>query len=104
MSKFDNVSVEKEATVYFDGRCVSHTVLFADGARKTLGVIMPGSQLTFNVSVPELMEITSGTCQIRIGDEQEFKTYTAGDKFFIFENGHFMIDTKEVINYVCTYG
>jgi len=104
MPKFDNVSVEKEATVYFDGRCVSHTVLFADGARKTLGVIMPGSQLTFNVGVPELMEITSGTCKIKIGDEPEFKTYTEGDKFSIPESGHFMIDTSEVVNYVCSYG
>ncbi|MDX8386288.1 MAG: pyrimidine/purine nucleoside phosphorylase [Gallionella sp.] len=104
MSKFDNVTVEKEATIYFDGRCVSHTVLFADGTRKTLGVIMPGSQLTFNVNVPELMEITSGSCQIKIGNEPEYKTYSEGDKFSISANGHFMIDTKEVVNYVCSYG
>jgi len=104
MSQFDNVSVEKKASVYFDGRCVSHTVLFADGTRKTLGAIMPGSLLTFNVSVPELMEITTGTCLVKIGDEPEFKTYTVGDKFSISENGHFMIDTNEVVNYVCSYG
>jgi hypothetical protein len=32
---FDNVSVVKQANVYFDGKCVSHTVQFADGSRKT---------------------------------------------------------------------
>jgi uncharacterized protein YaiE (UPF0345 family) len=26
MAQFDNVSVKKKANVYFDGRCVSHTV------------------------------------------------------------------------------
>lgn len=45
-SQFDNVSVVKQANVYFDGKCVSHTVHLADGSRKTIGVIMPSS-LTF---------------------------------------------------------
>ena len=26
MAQFDNVSVKKKANVYFDGKCVSHTV------------------------------------------------------------------------------
>ena len=51
MSQFDNVSVINKANVYFDGRCVSHTILLEDGTRKTLGVILP-SLLTFNTSSP----------------------------------------------------
>ena len=31
MSQYDNVSVVKKANVYFDGKCVSHTVVLADG-------------------------------------------------------------------------
>ena len=31
MPQFDNVSVVKKANVYFDGKCVSHTIQFADG-------------------------------------------------------------------------
>ncbi|MEQ1674144.1 MAG: pyrimidine/purine nucleoside phosphorylase, partial [Candidatus Nitrotoga sp.] len=61
MDKFENVSVVKKSNIFFDGKCVSHSVLFPDGSRKTVGVIMPGSQLTFNVSTPELMQITYGT-------------------------------------------
>jgi hypothetical protein len=45
--QFDNASIVKKANVYFDGKCVSHTVQFADGKKKTVGVIMPSS-LTFN--------------------------------------------------------
>lgn len=41
MSQFDNVSVVKKANVYFDGKCISHTVVLADGVKKTVGVILP---------------------------------------------------------------
>ena len=103
MSQFDNVSVIKKGNVFFDGKCVSHSVLFADGTRKTVGVIMP-SMLTFNVGTPELMEITSGTCRVKIGDEQEFKTYSEGSKFSVAANSRFVIEAKEVVNYVCSFG
>ena len=33
-AQFDNVSVVKSANIYFDGKCISHTVLFPDGSRK----------------------------------------------------------------------
>lgn len=103
MSQFNNVSVVKQGNVFFDGKCVSHSVLFADGTRKTVGVILP-STLTFNVSTPELMEITSGTCRVKIGDEKEFKTYTAGSQFSVPANSRFVIEANEVINYVCSFG
>ncbi len=103
MSQFDNVTVEKNGNVFFDGKCVSHSVKFADGTRKTVGVILP-STLTFNVSTPELMEITSGTCRVKIGDEPEFKTYAPGDRFSVAANSRFVIEADEVINYVCSFG
>ena len=103
MSQFDNVSVVKKGNVFFDGKCVSHSVLFADGTRKTVGVILPGT-LTFNVSTPELMEITSGTCRVKIGDEPAFKTYAAGDQFSVAANSRFVIEANEVVNYVCSFG
>ncbi len=103
MSQFDNVSVVKQGNVFFDGKCVSHSVLFNDGTRKTVGVILP-STLTFNVGVPEVMEITSGTCRVKIGDETTFKTYAAGSRFSVPENGKFVIEADEVVNYVCSFG
>jgi hypothetical protein len=103
MSQFDNVSVLKKSNVFFDGKCVSHSVLFSDGTRKTVGVILP-STLTFNVGVPEVMEITSGTCRVKIGDEPEFKTFEAGSQFSVPANGKFVIEADEVVNYVCSFG
>ena len=63
--KFDNVSVLKQANVYFDGKCVSHTVHFADGTKKSVGVILPAT-LVFNTGVPEIMETVAGACRYRI--------------------------------------
>lgn len=103
MSQFDNVSVVKQGNVFFDGKCVSHSVLFADGTRKTVGVILP-STLTFNVGVPEVMEITSGNCRVKIGDAAEFTTYSAGSQFYVPANGSFVIEADEVVNYVCSFG
>ena len=60
MPQFDNVSVIKKANVYFDGKCVSHTVILAGGVRKSVGVILP-STLTFNTDAPERMEIMGVT-------------------------------------------
>lgn len=76
MSQFDNVSVVKKANLYFDGKCVSHTVTFADGTRKTLGVIFPAA-LTFNTGAPEIMEINAGVCRVRLAGSDEWKTYGA---------------------------
>ncbi|MBI3903114.1 MAG: pyrimidine/purine nucleoside phosphorylase [Nitrosomonadales bacterium] len=102
--KFNNVAVGKKANVFFDGKCVSHSVFFPNGERKTVGVIMPGAQLTFNVGVPELMEITSGECSVRIAGEAAFKTYTAGTSFRVAENSSFEIHAKDDVNYVCSFG
>ncbi len=103
MTQFNNVSVVKQGNVYFDGKCVSHSVLFPDGTKKTVGVILP-STLTFNVGVPEIMEITSGSCRVKINDEPEFRTYDAGSQFSVPANGKFVIETDGIVNYVCSFG
>lgn len=37
MTQFDHVSVIKKANVNFDGKCVSHTVLLANGTQNQSG-------------------------------------------------------------------
>ena len=103
MSQFDQVSVIKKSNVYFDGRCVSHSVLFPDGSRKTVGVIFPSS-LTFNTGAPETMEITGGVCKVRLDGEAEWKTYAAGESFSVPSNSRFDIETVELLDYVCHFG
>lgn len=102
MAQFDNVSVKKKANVYFDGKCVSHTVLLPNGTRSTLGVIFPSS-LTFNTAAPELMEINSGVCKVRLQGQQNWTTYSAGEKFTVPGNSSFEIETLEMLDYVCHF-
>lgn len=103
--RIDNVSVGKKANIFFDGKCVSHSVFFPDGSRKTVGVVLPNSKLTFNVGAPELMEICGGECSVKIAGESAFKTYTAGTSFNVAENGSFDIHTgAEAVHYVCSFG
>ena len=102
MAQFDNVSVKKKANIYFGGKCVSHTVLFPNGTRSTLGVIFP-STLTFNTESPELMEINAGVCKVRLSKGEAWRTYQAGDQFAIPGNTSFDIEVTETLDYVCHY-
>lgn len=101
-SQFDNVAVVKKANVYFDGKCVSHTLQFADGSKKSVGVIMPAT-LTFNTGVPEIMETVAGSCRYKIkgGDWQ---SCGEGQKFDVPGNSSFDIEvTGEPYHYVCHF-
>ena len=103
MSQFENVSVVKQANVYFDGKCVSHTLQFADGSRKTVGVILPAS-LLFNTGAPEIMEGIGGSCRVRMKGESEWKVYAAGQSFDVPGNSSFEIACDEPYHYVCHFG
>lgn len=102
-TQFDHVSIIKKANIFFDGKCVSHNVIFPDGTKKTIGVIFP-STLTFATGAPEIMEIVSGKCRVRIGPEGEWKTYESGQRFQVAGQSSFDIETLEVVNYVCHFG
>jgi hypothetical protein len=103
MSQFDNVAVIKQANVYFDGKCVSHTVQFADGTKKSVGVILPAT-LTFNTGAPEIMETVAGACRVKLAGESEWKAYGARQSFSVPGNSSFDIEvTGEPYHYVCHF-
>ena len=104
MSQFDNVSVVKQANVYFDGKCVSHTVQFADGTKKSVGVVLP-SKLTFNTGAPEIMETVAGAVRYRLKGVTDWKVADAGECFSIPGNSSFDIEVSgEPYHYVCHFG
>ena len=101
--KFDNVSVETKANVYFDGKVVSHAFFMPDGEKKTFGIIYPGDYC-FDTATPETMEITGGTCTVRLKGETEWQTYTGGSLFKVPANSSFEISVSEgIAEYVCSY-
>ncbi|GGB96032.1 UPF0345 protein [Oxalicibacterium flavum] len=101
-TQFDNVSAIKKANIYFDGKCVSHSIVFADGSKKTLGVIFP-STLKFNTGAAEIMELNAGKCRIRLDGESDWKTYEGGQQFNVPANSSFDIETIETLDYVCHF-
>jgi hypothetical protein len=101
--RFDDVSVICKANVYYDGRVVSHTLLFKDGSRKTLGVIYPGSY-NFKTDEPEKMEITAGSCRVRQADEGQWERYPAGAFFIVPGRSSFDIAVDEgMVQYICSF-
>ena len=103
MRSFENVTVTAKSNVYFDGKCVSHTLLLADGSRKSVGVIFPSS-LTFNTGAPETMEIVSGKCRVRLAGTDTWQLYEGGQQFQVGADSAFDIETLELVDYICHFG
>src|SRR5215212_3522832 len=79
-TQFVGVTVVAKANVYFDGNVISHTVLFKDDSKKTLGLIRPGTY-HFSTGAPERMEIIAGSCRVTLDGALESRDYAAGTYF-----------------------
>jgi len=98
-----NVSAVPKANVYFDGRVVSHSILLADGSKKTLGLIFPG-KYHFGTDLAERMEIVAGVCRVRLDGTQEWKSHPAGDVFEIPAKSGFDIEVRDALcEYICSF-
>ena len=105
-SKLDGVSVATQASVYFDGKCISHGVTFADGTKKSVGVILPAT-LTFNTGAPEIMECSGGACEYKLAGTDVWVKSSEGEKFSIPGNSKFEIRVAEgfaAYHYICHFG
>jgi len=102
MTQLENVTVLAAANVYFDGKCVSHTVLLTDGTRKSVGVILPAS-LTFGTAAPERMDVVAGSCRVRLAGSDTWVEYAAGSSFDVPGDSSFDIEVDEQLDYVCSY-
>lgn len=100
----NGIAVTTRANVYFDGKCVSHSVTFPDGTKKSVGVILPAS-LTFNTGAPEIMETVAGSCRYRLKGEAGWTEVGPGQSFEVPGNSSFDIEVAaEPYHYVCHFG
>lgn len=102
MSEFKNVTVKKEANVYFDGNVTSYQITFDSGEVKTLGVMLPG-EYRFNTAAAEIMDILSGEFEVKLKNETEFKKMQTPCQFSIEANSYFDIKITTIVNYCCSY-
>jgi len=102
-TQFLGVCVQTKANVYFGGDVVSHTIVLPDGARKTLGVIRPGS-FHFNTDAPERMEIIDGACRVTIDGSTQANAYGAGSQFTVPGKSGFQIQVESgLCQYICSF-
>lgn len=102
MSEFNNVAVVKKANVYFEGKVTSRTILFSDGSKKTLGVMLPG-EYEFGTGDKELMEIISGDLEVLLPGRSEWTTVKGGESFEVPANSKFGLKIKELTDYCCSF-
>ena len=102
MSEFKNVTAVKKANVYFDGKVTSRTIIFEDGVRKTLGIMLPGDY-EFGTGDKEVMEILGGAMEVKLPGSDKFVTYKEGESFTVPANSKFSLVVKEVADYCCSY-
>ena len=102
MSEFKNVTVVKKANVYFNGKVTSRTVLFADGTKKTLGIMIPGDY-EFGTDCGEIMEILSGDLDVLLPGAKEWRNFKGGDSFEVPAKAKFSLKVKRISDYCCSY-
>lgn len=101
MAQFDNVSVVREANIYYDGQVTSRSVTFKDGSRKTLGIMLPG-EYEFNTDEKELMEIISGNLDVLLPDS-EWQSIKSGESFEVPAKSKFRLKVVNTTDYCCSF-
>ncbi|ANF96049.1 pyrimidine/purine nucleoside phosphorylase [Paenibacillus bovis] len=102
MSQFEQVTVIKEANIYYEGKVTSRTVLLPDGSKVTLGIMMPGSY-EFGTDQHETMEILSGQLSVQLPGTEEWLHIDGQSAFEVPANTRFKLEIKTVTDYCCSY-
>ena len=101
--EFKNVTAFAKANVYFEGKVVSHTIVLAEGTKKTLGLIYPG-EFHFGTDAPERMDIVAGSCRVRLDGTSAWQEYAAGTFFRVAGKSGFDIAVASgIAEYVCSF-
>jgi uncharacterized protein YaiE (UPF0345 family) len=80
----------------------SRTLLFADGSKKTLGILLPG-EYEFGTEAAEIMEMLAGEVEVLLPGETEWQTVVEGETFNVPANSKFGIKVNTVADYCCSY-
>jgi len=101
MAQLKNITITKEANIYYEGKVTSRSIVLADGSVQSLGIMMPG-EYTFGTKEAEIMEMMSGELEIRLPGE-EWKTLSTPETFNVPANSSFDLKIKTVTDYCCSY-
>lgn len=102
MAQFDNVTITKEANTYFDGQVTSRTIIFPDGSKKSLGIMLPGDY-EFGTDTKEIMEIMSGDLDVQLPNASDWQSIQGGQSFEVPAASKFQVKVKAITDYCCSY-
>ncbi|MBF0216356.1 MAG: pyrimidine/purine nucleoside phosphorylase [Candidatus Omnitrophica bacterium] len=102
MRIFRNVDVIKKANIYFDGKVTSRTVMFPDGSKKTLGIMVPG-RYEFGTDTKEKMEIISGKLLVQLPGSKDWREIASGGYFEVPARSKFKLKVSEITDYCCSF-
>lgn len=102
MSEFKNVTVVKKANIYFNGKVTSRTLIFPDGSRKSLGIMLP-REYDFSTASKELVEILAGDLEVFLPGAGGWKPVKEGESFEIPAQSKFALKVKNLTDYCCSY-
>ncbi|WCL50097.1 pyrimidine/purine nucleoside phosphorylase [Leptospira sp. GIMC2001] len=100
--EFQNITVIKQANIYYDGKVTSRTILFPDGSKKTLGIMLPGDY-EFGTELAEDMEILQGELDVFLPGDPDWKAIEPGQVFHVPANSKFKLKIKSTTDYCCSY-
>lgn len=102
MTELKNITIIKEANIYYEGKVTSRSITLADGSKQSLGIMMVG-EYTFGTQEAEIMEMMSGELEIRLPNESEFRTLNTPETFEVPANSSFDLKIHTVTDYCCSY-
>jgi uncharacterized protein YaiE (UPF0345 family) len=102
MSEFTKVTIVKEANIYFDGKVTSRSILFPDGSKKTLGIMLPG-EYEFNTDQKEIIEIIKGGLEVLLPKSDQWKWIEEGETFEVPAKSKFGLKVKRITDYCCSF-
>ena len=102
MSQFSQVTVVREANIFFDGGVTSRTLIFPDGRKKTLGIMQPG-EYEFTTHSAESMEILAGDLDVQLPGADDWQSFAAGESFEVAAHARFGLRVRAVTDYCCSF-
>lgn len=98
---FNNISIAKEANILYDGNITSRSIVFENGSKKTLGIMLPGEYALTTVN-KAIIEIHSGTLQVMLPAE-DWVEYVAPASVEISQNSKYKLKVTSLVDYCCSF-
>ncbi|MGB2907877.1 MAG: pyrimidine/purine nucleoside phosphorylase [Candidatus Aminicenantaceae bacterium] len=86
---------------YFDGK-VKSLAFETDEGPATIGV-MDAGEYEFGTSTVEIMQVVSGSMEVKLPGSGEWQTFRAGDSFRVEADQKFQLRLISAAAYLCLY-